>query len=131
MMHFHPCPKVTGLTRAERKQAKKTAQEAAERACYRAVDQRDGHACRVCKRLVGGNSMLDRAHHHHLVYRSRGGEHASANVITVCKACHDAIHVKATVRLEGDADLRDARGKLHGVKVSRLTEAGWTVEKWV
>lgn len=104
------------------------------RLCYRRVDTRDEGRCRVCLRRGNpeATTLLDRLHRHHMVYRSRGGEHLPENVLSVCKACHDAIHVTATLRVSGDAEAVDAvTGKLAGVVVERVTDAGWTVEKWV
>lgn len=103
------------------------------RECYQAVDRRDEGQCRVCKRRCSPTAigMLDRAERHHLRYRSKGGEHETANVITLCKVCHASVH-GATLQLEGDADVRDkVTGRLGGVRVERWREGGWTVEKWV
>ena len=122
-----------GKTRRQSK-ADARAKEAAEiRACYKAVDQRDGGRCRVCR--TRGNphatTLLERLHRHHMVYRSRGGEHVTSNVVSLCSGCHEAIHVLMTLRVEGDADARDAvTGKLAGVQVSRYSESGWAVEKF-
>jgi hypothetical protein len=120
-----------------RRQAKadKRAEEAAElKSCYRIVDARDGGRCRVCNRRASpqATTLLDRMHRHHMVYRSRGGQHESSNVVSLCAACHSAIHVEMVLRVDGDATARDAvTGALAGVQVSRYTETGWKVEKWV
>ena len=127
--------KQVGGSRVARKQAARAAEAQAIKACYREVDERDGHQCRVCRKRCNPRaiSMLDRAHHHHMVYRSRGGQHVPESVITLCAACHDAIHVRMELRVTGDANARDAvTGKLAGVKVERYTvDRGWQVEKWV
>lgn len=108
--------------------ARRVADEAkALKACYAAVDKRDVRCCRVCRKRVGGIGMLDAAHHHHLVYRSKGGQHDTANVVTLCVKCHQAVH-DGMLRLSGDADLRSPIGVLCGVVVERATDAGWTVE---
>lgn len=75
--------------------------------------------------------MVERGERHHLQYRSKGGGHETANVLLICRTCHDAVHVKGTLKLSGDADLRDERGNLSGVKVERATDSGWKVDKWV
>lgn len=111
--------------------AKRLAQnKSAERECYQQVDRRDERQCRVCKRRVGGVSMVDALHHHHLTPRSRGGEHTTANVITLCASCHVKEHA-AEMRLTGNADLRNSLGKLNGVLLERATAAGWRIERWV
>jgi predicted HNH restriction endonuclease len=126
---FSKLDQLGGQTRRERKASRMAAEEAAERACYRIVDARDGRQCRVCGR---GESPRNPITHHHLTYRSLMGKHESSNVLTVCQTCHDAVHVHKRLLLEGDATARDlVTGKLAGVQVSRYTEAGWRTEKWV
>lgn len=71
----------------------------------RAVDARDGMACRVCGRLCVTNG-----HHHHLVFRSRGGQDTAANVILICASCHDDIHAhRLTVTGNGNGGLHIER----------------------
>ena len=53
------------------------------------VDARDEGLCRVCCAWVG-----QRGHHHHIVFRSRGGGDSVDNLITVCPECHAAIHAR-------------------------------------
>jgi hypothetical protein len=123
-----------GGSRVARKAARVAAKDREERACYAEVDTRDGLRCRVCGRA--GNpraaSMLDRIHHHHMVYRSRGGQHEPNAVLSLCARCHSELHVDCTLRVEGDANARAAEsGKLCGVKVSRYGESGWRVVGWV
>lgn len=112
--------------------AKRRADEArAMKACYAAVDARDGRCCRVCRKRVGGIGLLEAAHHHHLIYRSRGGTHETATVLTLCVACHQAVH-DAKIRLTGNADERSPHtGALCGVRLERYTEGGWKVERMV
>lgn len=116
-----PKPAPRWLEKAQRR-----ADEArAIKACYAQVDRRDGPHCRVCGRRVGGLGMLEARHHHHLVYRSRGGEHLTRNVLSLCRPCHAAVH-DSEVRLSGDADAtRLEDGRLGGVLVERWTESGW------
>jgi len=127
----NPQPKPT--PRVVEKQAKRTAEAKSLRECYQGVDRRDEGRCRVCKRHCSPTAiaMVDRAERHHLVYRSKGGDHETANVVTLCKFCHAAVH-GGTLRLEGDADARDkGTRRLAGVRVERNTDQGWRVEKWV
>ena len=68
----------------------------------REVDIRDAFRCRVCLRFCRDTG----AHHHHIVFRSQGGEDTASNLIVVCAWCHDAIH-QQRIRVTGTAtDLR-------------------------
>lgn len=124
---FQPLSKtVMGRTRADEKTAKDNAEKAAEARCYRLVDKRDGLRCRVTGVLLSlRGGLTTKVQRHHIIYRSQGGPHETWNVVTVSKAVHDEIHVTKTLRLLGNADLTDARGKHCGVKVIRQTESGW------
>lgn len=97
-----------------------------QREVYAAVTARDGHSCRVCRRWTNPNAvaLLERGEHHHLVYRSLGGKDETDNVILACASCHREEH-EHRIRLSGHADKRQ------GVKLERLTEAGWRVERWI
>jgi hypothetical protein len=120
--------------RVKRKAARRAAASTAERQCYADVDKRDGRRCRVCGRQArpGVASMLDRLHHHHMILRSRGGQHEPSSVISLCAGCHSEIHVDCTLRLSGDANLRSAEtGQLCGVRVERFGDGGWRLIKWV
>lgn len=108
---------VAGQTRTSEKAARKAQDERDERECYRAVDERDQLRCRVTGvRLSLSGDMTKRVHRHHMIHRSRGGQHLTSNVITVSPKIHDEIHVLGTRRLSGDADVRDERGRLCGVR---------------
>lgn len=128
-----PLPKtVRGFSRVDAKAARDAEEARAERECYAAVDVRDGLRCRVTGvQLARGASLTKRAHRHHMEKRSQGGAHDTRNVITVSPKVHDDIHVRGILRLSGDADAVDERGRLAGVKVEELTEAGWAVTRWV
>lgn len=49
------------------------------------VYKRDKFRCRFCGTDVG-------LHLHHVVYRSQGGQHEDANLITLCHECHATVH---------------------------------------
>jgi 5-methylcytosine-specific restriction endonuclease McrA len=111
-----------------RDKAKQAAEKTRQlKAAYAAVDQRDSHCCRVCHKRVGGIGMLYAAHHHHLQYRSKGGEDTTDNIVTLCVSCHSAQH-NGEIRLSGNADTRNSIGVLNGVRLERATDAGWKVE---
>jgi 5-methylcytosine-specific restriction endonuclease McrA len=108
--------------------AKKVAEDKkAERECYAQVDRRDSHCCRVCRKRVGGIGMLAAVHHHHIVYRSKGGDHDTSNVVSLCVTCHGAVH-NGEIRLTGDADARNSIGVLCGLTLERAGDGGWLVE---
>lgn len=127
-----PIPKtVNGRTRADDKAARAAQEAKDERACYRAVDKRDRLRCRISDVLLTlGGSLTKAVQRHHMIPRGRGGYHDTANVLTVSKAVHDLVHVKGTLRLSGNADEVNSVGSFVGVKVEKLTEAGWVVAGW-
>jgi hypothetical protein len=93
-------------------------QLAAWKAVCKQVDARDGYRCRVCGRRADPNAvgLVDRAHRHHIVYRSAGGEDDEANVITLCAECHAEQH----------AGRLDVKGNARtGVEVWRQRDGGW------
>lgn len=49
---------------------------------------RDGYTCQRCK----GKSKDQRLEVHHLVFRSEHGSDEEANLLTLCKTCHDSLH---------------------------------------
>jgi hypothetical protein len=49
---------------------------------------RDGYSCQHCK----GKSKDKRLEVHHLVFRSQNGSDEEANLLTLCKTCHDGLH---------------------------------------
>jgi hypothetical protein len=52
---------------------------------------RDDYTCQQCK----GKSKDQRLEVHHLVFRSQQGSDEEANLLTLCKTCHDALHAGA------------------------------------
>ena len=56
---------------------------------------RDGYTCQHCK----GKSQDHRLEVHHLVFRSEHGSDEEANLLTLCKTCHDDLHA-GTVTLK-------------------------------
>ncbi len=49
---------------------------------------RDDYTCQQCK----GKSKDKRLEVHHLVFRSQNGSDEEANLLTLCKTCHDGLH---------------------------------------
>lgn len=77
-------------------------------ALYGQVYARDGYRCRACGKHVTRNAVdeLERAHPHHIVFRSRAGKadkHTTANVCTLCAVCHADVH-DHTLTIRGNAD---------------------------
>lgn len=62
----------------------------------RAVYQRDDYTCRNCG-IKGGSRGNAELHAHHIVPKSKGGVHDQPNLVTLCDACHDAVHKPAAL----------------------------------
>jgi len=52
------------------------------------VLHRDEYTCQHCH----GRSHDQHLHVHHVIYRDDGGSDDPANLVVLCKACHDAVH---------------------------------------
>ena len=52
------------------------------------VLHRDEYTCQHCN----GRSHDQHLHVHHVIYRDDGGSDDPANLVTMCKTCHDAVH---------------------------------------
>ena len=78
---------------------KKRELSALERSVRIAVQQRDGRRCRCCGRK-------DRLHHHHLVFRSKGGAWSSENILLLCSGCHALLHARQLWIFGKNADKR-------------------------
>lgn len=62
-------------------------QERVQRSVAFSVAERDRRQCRCCGRG-------DKLHHHHLTFRSRGGEDSTANELLLCAYCHALVHAR-------------------------------------
>jgi len=116
-------------TRSEQRKEQKAANEKAWRACCVVVDARDHNVCRACGKRCKpfATTLLEKAHRHHIEYRSQGGMDVSENVVSLCYECHDGVHVKKTLWI----DKLTAAGADGPLSFSRLnTESGeWFVYK--
>jgi len=115
--------------------ARRKAERAALRACYAAVNVRDGCKCRVCGAAgpTCKESTLAPLHHHHLVKRSLAPERIAdtSNVVLLCGGCHDKAHgLRPMLQLSGDADIRDHSGRLFGVNVLIVDGRNWKAGGW-
>lgn len=72
--------------------------ERAKRSAYAAVDARDQHRCRCCGKRA--------THKHHIRFRSKGGEDASANLVSLDAGCHALIHARQLWIVGSNADKR-------------------------
>ena len=54
-----------------------------------AIRHRDNYTCQICK-AKGKNVALDV---HHIIFRSQGGTDDENNLVTLCKKCHNDIHI--------------------------------------
>jgi 5-methylcytosine-specific restriction endonuclease McrA len=93
-------------TRLDQALEKQRAIDANWRLVCRQVTAREGSCCRVCGKRCNpsGSSFLSKGHHHHIVYRSAGGQDSVENVCLLDASCHDLVHVKKTLRIEGNAE---------------------------
>lgn len=89
-------------SRHDQAKQRRTDIEARWRIVCRQVDTRDNRRCRCCGRQGNpdGIDALDKLHRHHLAFRSKGGQDVASNVLLLCPTCHDAVHVKRTLRIE-------------------------------
>lgn len=102
-------PKPSAVDRIAAKKAAKRDADRQRSKIYRQVERRDNYRCRACGDpvKVGSVHELDRAHHHHIRFRSQGGDDSTPNVVLLCPLCHAAIHERAGTKrlhLSGDAD---------------------------
>lgn len=113
-------------TRTEYKDRRAKEKQDDQDKCYQAVDIRDGSICRVTGEFLtlGASDPKKRKERHHMIRRSRGGLHQTANVITISAYIHQLDHA-GKIKLSGDANLRDALGNFCGVKYEAMTESGW------
>lgn len=96
-LHFHPQPKPKKGVRLRKQQADDVKASRTLSELYRAVYKRDHYQCVVCRRHVtpGAVEELERAHPHHIVFRSQAGKaekHTLENVVTLCPFCHADVH---------------------------------------
>ena len=73
-----------------------------------AVLERDHYQCQVC----GTTNQLQL---HHWVFRSAGGGHDAANLVTVCAADHNRIHAR-TIEIE----LHEVLGRVYAFVKRKL-----------
>lgn len=92
-------------TRTDETNRAETARVRAYADACKVVDERDGYRCRVCgsRGSPTSTSLLNRLHHHHLVFRSRGRDDSPENLVCLCPKHHDEIHVKKLLSIEGNA----------------------------
>lgn len=107
--------------RSRRRAARLTA--TAHRAVYEHVSDRDGYRCRACGTYEGLG-----IHRHHL----RGRQFTTPeDVCCVCSDCHARLHVRIggkTLRIAGDAEVRDRHGVPVGLTCEWRRGAAWVRE---
>ena len=91
-------PKPTKGSKTREKARAKARQRRSDWFVYQAVDLRDEYRCRLCQQWKGEDIQR-----HHIVFRSQCGETTTANVLSLCAECHEAVHAHR-VTLSGDAD---------------------------
>lgn len=115
-------------TRHEYKKRRDKEKQDALDACYAEVDARDKlHSRRSGKLLSkGATDPNQRVERHHMQPRSTAPSRVddSSNVLTLSGTEHSEVKA-GKARYSGDANLRDAEGKLCGVLYERIGEGGW------
>lgn len=78
-----------GFIRTSKRTTAKNRRKAAnyKRVCAE-VNVRDRNCCRVC------GVFMEIPAHHHIIFRSQGGEDTTDNLICICADCHDDIHAR-------------------------------------
>lgn len=90
----------------ERKR-KSLAKSAIRRDVYAAVDRRENYRCRVFGTPADprATDMLTRGHHHHIVFRSRGGNDTTDNLVLLSAEAHALVHARR-LWITGNANQR-------------------------
>ncbi len=81
-----------------------------------AVDRRDEGQCRICRCQTLEFHLPRQPHHHHIIYRSQGGQDTVENVILLCASCHDQVHRSGKLRLFGQSN---------NLQIQRLIDQAW------
>jgi RRXRR protein/HNH endonuclease len=79
---------------------------------------RDSYTCQHCKR----KSKQVRLEVHHIQFRSQGGSDEQANLVTLCKTCHDGLHA-GTITLKRPGKQKGAlrhATQMNGIRVQLL-----------
>src|SRR5262249_51964692 len=75
---------------------------------------RDGYTCQACR----GSSKETRLEVHHIIFRSQNGSDEEANLVTLCKTCHDALH-KGSITLKRRG--KKKRSLLHATQMNSIS----------
>jgi hypothetical protein len=89
---------------------------------------RDGYACQQCK----GKSKNRRLEVHHIVFRSQGGSDGEANLVTLCKTCHESLHA-GTVTLKNPGKKKGTLAhatQMNGIRIQLLKRYEGAEETW-
>lgn len=81
---------------------------------------RDGYACRSGQKGTHSKTL----HVHHVVFRSQGGGDAPANLTTLCKTCHEALHAGPLVLAKKGKRSKTKHATHMGVIKSALSRSG-------
>lgn len=87
----------------------RTARDAARakqrRLVYAAVNVRDNYHCAACGKPADPRAleMTRHGHHHHITFRSQGGQDTTANICLLCPVCHADVHAHR-LTISGNAD---------------------------
>lgn len=127
MMAIQSIPKcASGRSRSQERIDEAGAMARAWESLKRTIMLRDKGRCRLCGKRCSYSaaSLSTKADPHHIIFQSAGGEDTTANVLVLCRSCHDDLHVHRSVMLSGDADERDEMNR-GSVKVERMSDSGY------
>jgi hypothetical protein len=89
---------------------------------------RDGYTCQHCQ----GKSKDRRLEVHHILFRSQGGSDEEANLITLCKTCHEGLHT-GTVTLQKSGKKKGALAhatQMNSIRIQLLKRIEGAEETW-
>ena len=89
---------------------------------------RDGYSCQSCK----GKSRDRRLEVHHIIFRSQNGSDEEANLLTLCKTCHDGLHA-GTITLKKQGKRKGALAhatQMNSIRVQLLKHCEGAEETW-
>ncbi len=107
------------VTRDDERKEDTSAAAKAWEACKKAVDRRDKHRCRACKRKVVATLTRcpERAEHAHLVSRKKESAlmHDARNVLLLCHECHSKFdrHKLSVIQVAGSMFHFDGRSLIN------------------
>lgn len=79
-----------------------------------------------CQHKAKGTKHSKQLHVHHVVYRSQGGTDEPGNLLTLCRGCHDALHVGEWSLPVNNRASKTRHATHMGIVQARLKRSDWT-----